>query len=571
MAKKTDKTQPQLSEPVGRDQRPHVVTQLAAAEAEIARLARENRDIFNAYVLTDSAGASLSPGAIHLSWTDHINRCVRLKKYCAIIAPWGHGKTEQVVIGGALFALGCNPSIRIKIVCNSDDNAKERIAAIKRIIESNVNFQKVFPEIAPDKDRGWSTHHLFVPRPGASKDPSVSAGGVLSSGIGGRYDMIIFDDPVDLKNSVQEPKKRESIKDAIRQIWLSRLDETKKQINYPQVVYIATVWHEDDATNSYVMKNSEFDVLFQSIAEPGMNEIVCQRENGKKTWRIPLWEAKFNFDALRRKRRALGERAYSRGFLNRPYSNDDVILGSVSKCMDYTLTPDEAMRGRGSNWRIISGLDPSGGGREGFAIFTLAVAGDTHVRVPLDMRVGAWSGREPIEQCLDVQRTWNPSVFVVENNAVQDRVREWIQDAGAGEILTQAFQTGRNKADPEAGVPGMDIEFSMGLWCIALGHVDHRDNPDCACAWCRWIKEITYYPMYKTSDLLMASWFAREIARAGKSIDELLDGIKISDNYKRGSSPYGGNDSVRSATIIPLPNIIQRRNDLRARAQSVKW
>jgi hypothetical protein len=462
------------------DNRPNVLTRLAVAEAEIARIARDSRDVFNAYVLEDSEGQSLAPGAIHLMWSRHIDTCAQSRKYCAIIAPWGHGKTEQVVIGSTLFDLARNPNMRVKMVCNSDDNARARIAAIKKIIESSEKFHNVFPEIVPDRDRGWSGQYLYIKRDGASKDPSIAAAGVLSSGIGGRADKIVFDDPVDLKNAIQEPKKRESVKDAIRQTWLSRLDENKKKVNYPQVIYIATVWHEEDATCEFVMKNTEFDLLFQSIAEPGMDEIVCK--NARRTWRIPLWSEKFDRAALRKKRNALGERAYSRGFLNRPYSDSDMILKNMGKCFDYSLSPLEAMRTRGNNWRVITGVDPAGSGRDGFAIFTLAVASN-HTRVPLDIRVGAWSGREAIDQCIDVQKTYNPSVFIVENNAVQDRFREWISDAGGGNILTQAFQTGRNKADPEAGVPGLDIEFGNSLWCIALGHVDHRTNPDCACAW----------------------------------------------------------------------------------------
>jgi hypothetical protein len=246
-----------------------------------------------------------------------------------------------------------------------------------------------------------------------------------------------------------------------------------------------------------------------------------------------------------------------------------MILKNMSKCFDYSLSPLEAMRTRGNGWRVITGVDPAGSGRDGFAIFTLAVASN-HTRVPLDIRVGAWSGREAIDQCIDVQKTYNPSVFIVENNAVQDRFREWISDAGGGNILTQAFQTGRNKADPEAGVPGLDIEFGNGLWCIALGHVDHRTNPDCACAWCRWIKEITYYPVYGTSDILMASWFARENARNGRSIEELIGGIQmIAPSGVRRASGMSG--SRPGASIIPLPTIGERRNDLRARAQNIKW
>ena len=194
-------------------------------------------------------------------------------------------------------------------------------------------------------------------------------------------------------------------------------------------------------------------------------------------------------------------------------------------------------------FRSVTGVDPSGPNREGFAIFTLACEMQKHIRVPLDIRIGAWKGREPVDQCLEVFEIWKPDVFVVENNAIQDRIKDWMQDAGGGALQTKAFQTGRQKADPEAGVPGMDIEFSNDLWYIALGHVDHRRNPECGCAWCRWIKEMKYYPTHSTNDILMACWFAREEVRQGKSMDQLLS-LCAGERVRGGTRGRGGRDSM---------------------------
>jgi len=508
-------------------------------EEKIVRAARTDRDTFKAYVMEDEGGAKLVPAKIHLSWSAHIQHCIEQKVYCGIAAPWGHGKTEQVIIGDSLFDMCRNPQIRLKIISNNDSNASKRIQSIKTIIESNQQIRRVFPEMVPDMKRGWSTHQLYIKRRGASKDPSIEALGVLSSGIGGRADALRFDDVVDHKNAIQEPKKREMIISAVKETWLSRLDVHHKPLDYCQVVYIATPWHEEDATMNYIMKNPEFDVLFQPIGEK-IDRIACSAGGSK--WSLPLWSAKWNAAELQKRRRSLGERAWARGFYLRPYSDEDIILKSFEKCVDYGITPQEALRMYGNNWRIVSAVDPSGSGRPGFGIFTLAVERTSGIRVPLDIRRGAWKGREPIEQCLAVQREYNPDVFVVENNAVQDRVLSWIQDAGAGRINTKAFQTGRNKADPTAGVEGMDIEFSNGLWVVALGHVDHRQNQDCECPWCVWQREIKYYPTYGTSDLLMASWFAREEVRGGRSLDDLIKMVASAKGGEKRRGPKADGD-----------------------------
>ena len=39
----------------------------------------------------------------------------------------------------------------------------------------------------------------------------------------------------------------------------------------------------------------------------------------------------------------------------------------------------------------------------------------------------------------------------------------------------------------------------------------------CNCWTCEWISEMLHYPLGKSTDLLMASWFAREAARAASA------------------------------------------------------
>ncbi len=214
------------------------------------------------------------------------------------------------------------------------------------------------------------------------------------------------------------------------------------------------------------------------------------------------------------------------------------------------------MRLSDEDYRIISACDPGGSKRKGFALFTLAVGKKTHTRVPLDIRVGAWTGDEAIAQTRAVQADFKPDVFVVENNAVQDRVREWIQTAGGGSINTKAFQTGANKADPDHGVSSLDIEFANGLWKVCTGHIaDHGE--DCVCPWCRWMKEVKYYPIYGSTDILMASWFAREEARGGKSLAEIIAQLEgVSAVYKsENSGGAGRRDGPKMAKEF-MPTII---------------
>jgi hypothetical protein len=519
---------------------PEFIAAVLAREEKIIRAARVNRTVFKAYVLEDEMGNALEPGDIHSTWDQHVEWCIKNHFDVSILAPWGHGKTEWMVLGDILFDLARNPQIRIKICCNSDANASARVLSLRKTIEENEKFKRVFPGIEADTNSPWNAHKLYIKRKGASKDPSIEAVGILSAGIGGRADKIVFDDPVDFKNAIAEPKSREVITNSIKQLWLPRLDRKTEPINYAQILYIATPWHEKDATYSYVMRNDAFSTLFMAVEEPDMNRYKCLRSGvEKKTWYMPLWEPKFSRAELQHRRKQIGEPAYARGYRLRPFSDTDILLKSFANCIDNTLTPAQAMRLSDEEFRIISAVDPSGSKRSGFAIFTLAVGKRTGLRIPLDIRVGSWKGKEAVEQCLSVQSEYSPDVFIVENNAVQERFMEWLQDAGGADINTKAFQTGANKADPEAGVPGMDIEFSNGLWKVCTAHVQHGE--DCTCPWCRWMKEVKYYPIYGSTDILMASWFAREEARGGKSLTEIIAQLEgVSASYKKENSGGAG-------------------------------
>lgn len=496
-------------------------------EEALVRIARVNRDVFNAYVLEDETGKQLSsPAPIHREWSKHIEHCIRVKKFAGIIAPFGHGKTEQTVIGATLFDLARNPQLRIKIVSNTDVNAMARVKAISKYIEENERFHRVFPNIEPDYDSGWNEHQIFIKRDGYAKDPSIQAFGILGSGTGGRADKLVFDDPVDMKNAILEPQSRERVIHAIKGTWMSRLDETKEEINYCPVIYVATIWHELDATCQYVMKNPQFSVLYMPINQEN-TAIDCTRDGAEK-FTIALWNDKWDKPALDKRESTLGPRNYARGFRLRAFSDDDIALGSFPKCLRYDLTIAEALKSCGSNWKYFTGIDPAGDKRSGFAMFTLAYSPSSHVKIPVDIRVGAWRGRAAIEQAKEVNRLFHPEYFSVENNATQVIFEEWLREAGGGDMRVRGVNTGGEKSDLNIGVPGLDIEFSNALWVVALHDHDHRGEAYQGhdCPWCRWIKETQFYPIFGSTDILMASWFAASACRGGGSLDEIIAGIK---------------------------------------------
>jgi len=225
----------------------------------LTTLARRDVNIFIERVMKDQTGRPLMQAPIHRSWQRFIDHCRQQCKHAMIIAPWGHGKTIQV-LGRALWELSRNPNLRIKLVCCDDRLATDRVQTLARYIEGDPDFQAVFPDIRPDPAGSWAQQRLDVIRSAPLPDASVEAKGILSSGIGGRTDLLIVDDPHDLRTGVLEPSRRQAVIGTFHNVWLSRLEPTG------QCIYIATVWHEEDLTH-VLAQNPSFGVLAQAISE----------------------------------------------------------------------------------------------------------------------------------------------------------------------------------------------------------------------------------------------------------------------------------------------------------------
>lgn len=242
---------------------------------------------------------------------------------------------------------------------------------------------------------------------------------------------------------------------------------------------------------------------------------------------IPLFEAQWNQAALRAKK-AAGERAFAMGFHLRAIADEDLSFPSFERCFSPGLKVQGLNR---SGWFVSTGVDPAGPKRRGNAIVTIGVEPGRRRRYPLDIRYGAWKSTQLAEQLAMVNRIFQPAVIMVETNAYQTALVDWAkQSAGEGNDYWMKLEptvTGANKASLEIGLPVLEVEFSNEGWRVPRG--EYEDHPgDCSCGWCEWDKQIRYHPIAAETDLVMATWFARQgIAEwadvAGPRVTDLAD------------------------------------------------
>lgn len=206
--------------------------------------------------------------------------------------------------------------------------------------------------------------------------------------------------------------------------------------------------------------------------------------------------------------------------------DEDRTFPSVLKCAVADLDPLELL---GDDWPRFTGADISSSRRPGNALVTIAQRPWDKKRLVIDVRAKKLTSPQMWREMEDIDRLFHPGIFEVENNATQEAIMEWGLELNATLPVT-GFMTGKNKVDPVMGLPGLEVEFENQGWIIP--RPAHKF--DCKCPWCRLWMELLGHPLAASTDLVMALWFAREAARAGKKPKAAFASRDISIEEYRG-------------------------------------
>ncbi len=188
------------------------------------------------------------------------------------------------------------------LIQNSDDSAKDNIEAIASIIQFNSAFKFFFPNIVPDKTKGWSASgyeimDISMPyeewrrKNSARKDPTLLGLGRTSRALIGRHpDGVCLIDDIDEENTASS--ERDAAK--TRKILTGTIFPTftpKETV----VIVVGTPWTFDD-TITYVKATEDFLACFTPIIEDGE----------------PVWPEKFDEEAIEKLRKKLGQVEFAR-------------------------------------------------------------------------------------------------------------------------------------------------------------------------------------------------------------------------------------------------------------------
>ena len=317
-----------------------------------------------------------------------------------IMLPRSHGKSSQLE-AAAIWLLGNNPNLRIKIVCESDGRAMERLSSISQHITTNERVQEVFPHLRPARREKWTQHKIIIQRDRIMRDASIEALGVLSGATGGRADVLLPDDAVGFRNAIVHPKLRETVKMKWDADWCNLLEPNGRTF------WFCTPWHVSDCTHML-------------LANPSYNVVKIPVGTEHDPFE-PLWEYRWPRERLQARKRKIGEMEYNRAFRLVALSGEYACV--QEKWISYWEEPPDVAR-----LRIFVAFDVSSGeARDYFACVVLGVDPSAFQIYVLD----AWHamltflGRaEAVER---EARRWQPDVLGIEQENMKS-LQQYLQE-----------------------------------------------------------------------------------------------------------------------------------------------
>ena len=229
-----------------------------------------------------------------------------------IEAPREHAKTTAVSVKYVLWKIGRNPNIRVVIISRTGSLATNINHEVRRNIENNELYHRVFPGIKPDTP--WGGDAFQVRRSEIMKSPTFYGTGLEGSVTGFRGDLLILDDHFDL-NEVRTAAQREKVRNWIDSVTVSILPPDG------ELIAIGTRWAEGDYWGT---------LLDKSVEKGG--DWVCKvyravenYEDDPSVWRV-LWPERWSASALAKRRRDLGTLMFKSLMQNDPYGVEGAIF-----------------------------------------------------------------------------------------------------------------------------------------------------------------------------------------------------------------------------------------------------
>lgn len=451
-----------------------------------------------------------------------------------------HNTTTMAMLG--LYKLQQDVTLRGAIVSATQTQAEKVLRVVKDYIERSWRLKAVAPDLKPSTRTGdpWTQTTIVVERPPGIKDPSLVAFGMDGPIIGSRLDWIVVDDILTPENTLTQEQRQKVVKWFFTAV-VSRL------VKGGTLVVCNTAFHPEDLLhelrkrgfptlrmdvlgNVYVYGDTEFGLEGQpgaedlrdatpndgpQLADEGSQPLRLVGNDHEPPGRRTLWPDRYDEQRVETDLRPNIQ--FNQLYMNMPRDDSQAMckVEYVDRCKEVARSFGVyGFTGGGSHYRerrdayTFTGVDLAvarGEENDYTSLFTFEVRTTGH-RVILDIEYGRWAGKTIVEKIARKHKDYD-SIVAVENNAAQDFLLQWALDQDVT-LPIMPYTTGRSKAHPEYGIPGLFVQMANGAWAFPnQGGVCHPNMQ-------RLIDDCLYYvPSAHTGDVLMSMFIAHEISK----------------------------------------------------------
>jgi len=433
-----------------------------------------------------------------------------------ILYPAGHGKTTLVSTLLPIWALCKNPNVRVAVIGKNENEAKLIARATMAELMANEKLIRDFGPFVPTTEgKPWSLTHFSVDkRTILAKEPTVAYFGSGSRGtLGHRSDWTICDDVITEKNSAT-PEQRATVRE-----WFNQSVDTMA-LPGGRLTVVGTLFDPEDLYN---------DLMLLFDPEEGTPIYHVQREDAivDEENRTPLWPEWWPWKKLMQKKASMGTLDFNKRYRNiavdksRMVFKEEYVKGGYVGKIRYPgcLDRDHVVGNYGDNWPRFTGFDPAIGHTRHAkfcAHVTVAVGScEEHERCLwiVDVVREQLSLIQQVETVLSMHAKYEVTESRVEANSYQagllEAIKTRMDENGQAFRIEPHFTSRQNKPDPELGVQGMGPWFENGKVHIPWG------NPESMRKMQQLVDELIEYPSGRTTDTVMALWFAFRAAMEG--------------------------------------------------------
>jgi phage terminase large subunit-like protein len=471
-----------------------------------------------------------------------------------ILYPAQHGKTTLVSTLLPIWAFCKDPDVQIGLVAKNEQEATSIILSIQAECAQNTALIEDFGPFKPDSDsnKPWALQKMSIAaRTSTAKEPTIAAFGSGSRGVlGHRTHWTICDDVITEKNSAT-PEQRATVKQ-----WFM---QSVRTMNLPggHTTVVGTLFDPSDLYNDLV------DLI---NPETGLPIWAVQREDAivDEERKTTLWPSRWPWAELMALKAEMGTIDFNKRLRNiavdksRMVFKEEFVKGGYygrdhhPGCLDRNAIVGEW----DVSWKRIAGFDPAAGRGRSAKFCAHIVLGlgscpkhDKCIHV-IDLTRDQMSLPQQVDLILGQHHKYELNRTIIETNAYQiglyDETKRRMEEQGVAYSIEPHYTTRTNKPDPELGVNAMSPYFENGMVHIPWG------NPESCRKMGQLVEELIRYPDYRTSDTVMAFWFA------WKNLQDTASRWKSSNYLRKPGSAWTSMGARKR--VIKNPYYAQKEN-----------